>query len=152
MLNSDEHLGCSHLQPSQCSQKVLGRATCLAGSNTVEQNSQQQPQAPDPKPGLLLPAGPPVCSSTPGAHAHGGHPAPQPVHPCRPCPWQCETCHTMQLCRLRCCCTWCACIGTSHSHCMGIKMFVICTAAATHLYRTCMGCCLTRLLLWLLCG
>ena len=127
--------------------KVLGRATCLAGSSAVEQNSQQQPQGPNPKPGLLLPAGPPVRSSTPGAHAHGGDPAPQPVYPCRPCPWQREPCHTMQLCRLRCCCTWCACVSTSHGHLMGIKMFVMCTTAATHLYRTSLGCCLSRLLL-----
>lgn len=143
-MNNWSALTCSKVNVAR---NVLVRTTCLAGSSAVEQNSQQQPQAPNPKPGLLLSAGSPVRSSTPGAHAHGGDPAPQPAYPCRPCPRKCEPCHTMQLCALRCCCTWCACISTSHSHLMSIKLFVMCTTAATHLHRTSLGCCLRRLLL-----
>ena len=61
-----------------------------AGGSAVEPDPQQQAQGAHSSPGLLLPAGPPVCSSASGAHAHGPGPAPQPLHPSKPCPWQCE--------------------------------------------------------------
>lgn len=56
----------------------------------MEQDTKQQPQAPGSSPSLLLPAGPSICSSTLGAHAHGPDPQPQSVHSSRSCTRQCK--------------------------------------------------------------